>query len=125
MNAADFIASGCATFVRVSTELKGGFTGAMRIAHLADAFRLRAEPHGPTIYARHLCMAISNCTYYESLVTTSPAKREAGISATGMVAAPPGPGVGLQPGFEYPAELEQYVVDLDEAALLHREAGAS
>ena len=125
MNTADFIASGCATFVRVSTELKGGFTGAMRIAHLADAFRLRAEPHGPTIYARHQCMAISNCTYYESLVTTCPAKREAGISATGMVAAPPGPGVGLQPGFEYPAELEQYVVDLDEAALLHRDTGAS
>jgi hypothetical protein len=42
-----------------------------------------------------------------------------------MVAAPPGPGVGLQPGFEYPAALEQYVVDLDEAALLHRETGAS
>jgi hypothetical protein len=58
-------------------------------------------------------------------VTTCPAKREAGISATGMVAAPPGPGVGLQPGFEYPAELEQYVVDLDEAALLHRDTGAS
>jgi L-alanine-DL-glutamate epimerase-like enolase superfamily enzyme len=117
MNTADFIASGCATYVRVSRELKGGFTGAMRIAHLADSFRLRAEPHGPTIYSRHLCMAIPNCTYYESLVTTNPVKREAGISRSGMVAAPAGPGVGLQPGFEYPAELEQYVVDLDGVRL--------
>ena len=32
MNTADFIASGCATFVRTSTGLKAGFTGAMRIA---------------------------------------------------------------------------------------------
>jgi L-alanine-DL-glutamate epimerase-like enolase superfamily enzyme len=126
MNTADFIASGCATFVRVSRELKGGFTGAMRIAHLADSFRLRAEPHGPTIYSRHLCMAIPNCTYYESLVTTNPARREAGISPSGMVAAPVGPGVGLQSGFEYPPELEQYVVDLDDVRLSgHDEARAT
>ena len=47
MNTGDFVASGCATFVRVSAELRGGFTGAMRTAHLADAYRLRAEPQGP------------------------------------------------------------------------------
>ena len=55
----------------------------MRIAHLADAYQLRAEPHGPTMYARHLCMAISNCTYYESLVTSNPVKREVGVSCVG------------------------------------------
>ena len=112
MNTADFIHSGCATFVRTSTEIRGGFTGAMRIAHLADAYRLRAEPHGNTIYARHLCMAIPNCTYYESLVTSNPVRREVGINARGVLAAPPGPGVGLPMGPHYPAELEQYVVDL-------------
>ena len=47
MNTGDFIASGAATFVRTSAELRGGITGAMRIAHLADSFRLRAEVHGP------------------------------------------------------------------------------
>ena len=62
MNTADFIASGCATFVRASVDLRGGFTGAMRTAHLADAFRLRAEPHG-SLTSRHLSMAISNATY--------------------------------------------------------------
>lgn len=117
MNTADFIQSGCATFVRTSTELRGGFTGAMRIAHLADAFRLRAEPHGNTIYARHLCMAIPNCTYYESLVTSNPVKREIGINARGIVAAPSGPGVGLPPGPHYPTELESYVVDLSESEI--------
>ena len=92
MNTGDFIASGCASYVRTSTELRGGFTGAMRTAHLADAYRLRAEPHGPTMYARHLCMAIPNCTYYESLVTTNPAQREAGVSEVGHGCGPGGPG---------------------------------
>ena len=77
LNTADFIASGCATYVRTSANHRGGMTGAMRIAHLADAFRLRAEVHGPTETAVHLCMAIPNCTYYESLVTSNPATREA------------------------------------------------
>jgi L-alanine-DL-glutamate epimerase-like enolase superfamily enzyme len=116
MNTGDFIASGCASYVRTSTELRGGFTGAMRIAHLADAYRLRAEPHGPTMYARHLCMAISNCTYYESLVTSNPVKREVGVSASGMVAAPLGPGVGLEPGPHYPDELLPYVFDMETGA---------
>lgn len=115
MNTADFISSGAATFVRTSTEIRGGFTGAMRIAHLADAYRLRAEPHGNTIYARHLCMAIPNCTYYESLVTSNPVVREAGINEKGIVMAPRGPGVGLPLGPHYPQELEPYVVDLAES----------
>lgn len=110
MNTADFIASGCASFVRTSTELRGGFTGAMRIAHLADAFRLRAEVHGNTLYARHLCMAIPNTTWYESLVTSNPVVREAGVDEGGLVAAPTEPGVGLPRGPEYPSELQGYVV---------------
>ena len=110
MNTADFIASGCASYVRTSGELRGGITGAMRTAHLADAFRLRAEPHGPTITCRHLCMAIPNCTYYESLVWGNPVRREAGIDADGIVRAPQGVGIGLPPGPDYPAELREFVV---------------
>ena len=98
MNTADFIASGCASYVRTSAELRGGITGAMRTAHLADAFRLRAEPHGPTITCRHLCMAISNCTYYESLVWGNPIRREDGVDEDGIVHAPGRPGIGLPPG---------------------------
>jgi L-alanine-DL-glutamate epimerase-like enolase superfamily enzyme len=110
MNTADFVASGCATFVRVSTDLRGGFTGAMRTAHLADAYRLRAEPHGNTLTCRHLCMAISNCTYYESLVWSNPAQREWGIDEHGTVHAPEGPGVGLPRGPHYPEQLRPLVV---------------
>jgi L-alanine-DL-glutamate epimerase-like enolase superfamily enzyme len=111
MNTADFIASGCASFVRASVDLRGGFTGAMRTAHLADSFRLRAEPHGNTITSRHLCMAIPNATYYESLIRANPVTREWGIDSQGMVGAPTWPGVGLPQGPEYPKELERFVVD--------------
>ncbi len=99
MNTADFIAMGCATFVRTSAGLRGGVTGAMRIAHLADAFRLRAEVHGEGLLSRHLCMAISNTTYYESLVRTNPVVRAPEIDANGLVHAPTGIGVGFEADF--------------------------
>ena len=110
MNSADFIAAGAVTFgVRASTQLRGGFTGAMRTAHLADAYHLRAEVHGPEIPNRHLCMAIPNTTYYESLVTSNPVRRESGVGADGLVCAPTGPGVALPAGLDYPAVLRPYV----------------
>jgi L-alanine-DL-glutamate epimerase-like enolase superfamily enzyme len=100
MNTADFIAAGTATFVRTSAGLKGGLTGGMRIAHLADAFRLRAEVHGGGIVNTHLCMAINNTTYYESLIRTNPAEREAAVDAQGLVHAPTLPGIGFEAEWE-------------------------
>jgi len=110
MNSADFIAAGAATFgVRASTTLRGGITGAMRTAHLADAYRLRAEVHGSDIPNQHLCMAISNTTYYESLVTSNPVVRERAVDQDGLVHAPTGPGIALPPGLDYPSALRPYV----------------
>ena len=96
MKTADFIATGCAAAVRTSTGLRGGFTGAMRTAHLADAFLLRAEVHGPGVASRHLCMSISNTTYYESLIDSNPVKRPSEVDASGNVHAPTLPGVGFE-----------------------------
>lgn len=96
MNAADFIASGCASYIRTSSALKGGFTGAMRIAHTADSFRLRAEVHGGGLPNVHLCMAIPNTTYYESLVMANPVVRDPLVDGHGIVHAPIGPGVGYR-----------------------------
>jgi hypothetical protein len=46
-NCGDFVAARAATFaVRTGTTLPGGITVAMRIAHLADGYRLRAALHG-------------------------------------------------------------------------------
>ncbi len=106
-NTADFIASGCAAAVRTSTGLRGGFTGAMRTAHLADSFLLRAEVHGPGVAARNLCMAISNTTYYESLIDSNPARRPSEVDADGNIHAPTLPGVGFEESWTEgpPAEL--------------------
>lgn len=110
MNSADFIRSGAATFgVRAGTTLRGGITGAMRTAHLADSYRLRAEVHGSDIPNHHLCMAISNTTYYESLVTSVQVVRERHVDADGLVHAPTGPGIALPRDFGYPKELARFV----------------
>ncbi|MFI6741864.1 enolase C-terminal domain-like protein [Nonomuraea sp. NPDC050451] len=94
MNVADFIHAGAASRVRTSAQYKGGITGAMRIAHLAESFQLRAEVHGTGIVNAHLCMAIPNTSYYESLVFTNPVVREAAVDPDGMVRAPSAPGIG-------------------------------
>jgi L-alanine-DL-glutamate epimerase-like enolase superfamily enzyme len=110
MNSADFIKAGAATFgVRASTTLRGGVTGAMRTAHLADAYRLRAEVHGSDIPNHHLCMAISNTTYYESLVTSSTVRRERHVDDQGLVHAPTGPGIALPLDLQYGKELQQFI----------------
>jgi L-alanine-DL-glutamate epimerase-like enolase superfamily enzyme len=118
LNTADFIASGAASFVRTSAELRGGITGAMRIAHVADAFRLRAEVHGAGTYSQHLCMAIPNTTYYESLVTSTDVTREAVVGPDGLVRAPEGAGLGLPAGPDYPPELRPMVVDAETSAFI-------
>ena len=107
LNTADFVAAGCATYVRTSANHRGGITGAMRIAHLADSFRIRAEPHGPTEPAVHLCMAIPNCTYYESLVKSNPVTRETRVGPDGLVHAPTEPGIAL-PDFVQESRVEAH-----------------
>ncbi|CAN5174537.1 mandelate racemase family protein [soil metagenome] len=109
-NMADFIMSGCAAAVRTSTELKGGVTGALRVAHLADAFQLRAEIHGPGIAHEHLAMMIPNTTWYESLVTSNPVVRESIVGEDGCIQAPTAPGVGLPAGLDYPAALSSHLI---------------
>ena len=88
----------------------------MRIAHLAEAFRLRAEVHGMGNYSQHLCMAIPNTTYYESLVMSSKVTREAVVDERGLVHAPEGIGLGLPAGPDYPRELRHLVIDAAQSA---------
>jgi len=102
MNTADFIAAGTAAFVRTSAGLRGGLTGAMRIAHLADAYRLRAEVHGGGLVNTHLCMAIPNTTYYESFVPANPVVREPAVDDQGLVHASTAPGIGYEATWDAP-----------------------
>ncbi|MTD13380.1 racemase [Nakamurella sp. YIM 132087] len=102
MNTADFITTGCAQYVRTDAMMKGGITGALRIAHLADAFRLRAEVHGGGLAHAHLCLAIPNTTYYESLIPDVPVVREPLVGADGHVRVSDAVGIGWEEGAELP-----------------------
>jgi L-alanine-DL-glutamate epimerase-like enolase superfamily enzyme len=94
LNVGDFITSGCAEYVHTGELSRTGITGAMRVAHLADAFLLRAEVRGTGLVAAHLCMAIPNTTYYESPVLANPVVREACVGPDGLIQAPVAPGIG-------------------------------
>ncbi|HET8522531.1 MAG TPA: enolase C-terminal domain-like protein [Thermomicrobiales bacterium] len=95
-NIADFIRHNAADMVRTSVHYKGGITGAMRVAHLADAFQMTAEVHGGGKANLHVCLAIRNNSYYESLITCNPIDVEKGIDREGNIHAPEGCGVGFE-----------------------------
>jgi L-alanine-DL-glutamate epimerase-like enolase superfamily enzyme len=95
MNVGDFLASGCASYVRTGWMHKAGITGSLRISHLAESFLIPAEVHQSGVVSQHLCMAIPNTTYYESRVVGNPIERESCVDANGMVHAPEHAGFGF------------------------------
>ncbi|MBQ1445033.1 MAG: hypothetical protein IIZ13_14425 [Renibacterium sp.] len=94
MNSAEFIHSNAADALRTGSYYRGGITGALRIAHLAESFQMRAEVHGGGLANTHLCMSIPNNTYYEALIDSRHVRRPAEVDANGLVHAPMGPGMG-------------------------------
>ena len=98
-NIADFIAADACDLVRTSTHYKGGVTGALRIAHLAESFNMRPEDHGGGLPNLHVACAIPNTTWYESLVRTNPIIVEDGIGPDGCISPPDVPGIGWDAPF--------------------------
>lgn len=93
-NIADFIQSDACDLVRTGVHYKDGITGALRIAHLADAYHLRAEVHGGGLPNLHLACAIPNTSMVEVIVAGDPPKLRMDVDADGMVTVPEGPGTG-------------------------------
>ncbi|CRK80268.1 enolase C-terminal domain-like protein [Neobacillus massiliamazoniensis] len=94
-NAADFIVNGACDMIRTGTLLKGGITGSMRIAHLADSFNMKAEIHGGDQANVHLACGISNCSFFEVLVFgTDPVDFGYPVEPDGFITAPQEPGIG-------------------------------
>jgi L-alanine-DL-glutamate epimerase-like enolase superfamily enzyme len=91
--AADFIVNGAADMVRTGVEYRG-ITGALRVAHLADAFHMNAEVHGAGLANLHLALAIRNNSFYESFVVSNPIAVDPRVGRDGRVGPPPGPGIG-------------------------------
>ncbi len=67
-NMASWIETGALDMVRISSHYKGGFTGSMKIAHMAESFGMRAQVHGMGLENAQLCAAVLNNDYYEQLV---------------------------------------------------------
>ena len=70
-NAATWIQYRALDMMRVSVGFKGGITGAIKVAHLAESFGMRAQVHGGGNANLHLCAAIPNNDYYEQLIIDS------------------------------------------------------
>jgi len=76
--------------------------GALRIAHVADAFATTVEVHGGGLANLQVCAAIPNNSFYESMVLTNPIQVESLIAADGTIRPPDIPGIG------YEAELDEF-----------------
>ena len=72
---------GALDMMRVSTFYKGGITGALKVAHLAEAHGMKAQVHGMGIGAAQLCGAIPNNDFYEQLVISTEQIRSPETSA--------------------------------------------
>jgi L-alanine-DL-glutamate epimerase-like enolase superfamily enzyme len=110
----DFILAGGTDFVRVDAYYDGGITGALKVAHAAEAVGLDVEIHAPGPAHRHLMAAIRNTNYYElglvhpSVKTTRPPIYADGYSddldavdRRGHVPVPTGPGLGVALDWSY------------------------
>ncbi len=67
-----WITSGATDFLRGDVVIKGGITGLMKIAHLAEAFGMNCEIHDAynalnNVADLHVMMAIDNCDWFEVL----------------------------------------------------------
>jgi L-alanine-DL-glutamate epimerase-like enolase superfamily enzyme len=105
-----WITAGATDFLRGDVVIKGGITGLMKIAHLAEAFGMNCEVHDSynalnNVAARHVMMAIDNCDWLEVLAFNragEPSLDHFGygltepfsVDADGFVHAPAGPGLG-------------------------------
>jgi L-alanine-DL-glutamate epimerase-like enolase superfamily enzyme len=111
---ADFVMNGGTDILRADPEYDLGITGAMKIAHLAEALGLDVEVHACGPAHRHCMAAIRNTNYYE-LALVGPKCRNplpdvysSGysdqldcIDSEGCVPVPIGPGLGVSYDWDY------------------------
>ena len=111
---ADFVIAGGTDFLRVDPEYDMGITGAMKIAHLAEALGIDCEIHAPGPAHRAMMSAMRNTNFYEIALVhpdcpnSIPPVYACGyrdeldsIDANGTVAVPDGPGLGVTYDWEF------------------------
>jgi L-alanine-DL-glutamate epimerase-like enolase superfamily enzyme len=111
---ADFVIAGGTDFLRSDPEYDMGITGAMKIAHLAEALGIDCEVHAPGPAHRAVVSAMRNTNYYEIALVhpdcpnSIPPVYACGysdelesIDADGTVGVPDGPGLGVVYDWEF------------------------
>ncbi len=101
-NAATWIQSRALDMMRTSVHYKGGITGAIKVAHLAESFGMRAQVHGGGYANAQICAAIPNNDYFEELVISSEQirglKSKGPLSVVeGWITVPDEPGIAPHP----------------------------
>lgn len=91
--------------LRGDVTVKAGITSLVKIAHTADAFRMKCEIHhgGNSLMNAanlHVTMAINNCDWFEVLLPDIAQKyglvKDIEIDKQGFVHAPTSPGLGFE-----------------------------
>jgi L-alanine-DL-glutamate epimerase-like enolase superfamily enzyme len=76
---APWITSGATDYLRGDVVIKGGITGLMKIAHLAEGFGMNCEIHDAynslnNVASLHVAAAVNNCHWFEILIVDPPGK---------------------------------------------------
>ena len=96
-------------YLRGDVALKGGITGCLKAAHLAEGFGMNFEIHHGgnslnNVAHLHLSAAIRNCEWFEVLLPAGAQKyglvEDIEVDAEGYVHAPMGPGLGVEIDFD-------------------------
>ncbi len=96
-------------FLRGDVAVKGGISSLLKVARLAEAFRLNLEIHHGgnslnNVANLHVMMAIKNCEYFEVLLPDGMQKYalapDIEVDREGFVHAPEGPGLGAAIDFD-------------------------
>ena len=105
---ADFVMQGGTDLLRADPEYDLGITGALKIAHLAEALGLDVEIHACGPAHRHLMAAVRNTSFYEVALVGPKAKNSLppvyacdygdnleDVGRDGCFPVPDGPGLGV------------------------------
>lgn len=111
-----WITTGATDFLRGDVVIKGGITGMMKIAHLAEAFGMNCEVHSGynalgNLANVHVTMAMNNCDWYEVITFNRAGHHDLEhlnyglvepieIDSAGLVHAPTRPGLGIDVDWE-------------------------
>ncbi|MFT5445079.1 MAG: L-alanine-DL-glutamate epimerase-like enolase superfamily enzyme [Gammaproteobacteria bacterium] len=96
-------------YLRGDVAVKGGITGILKAAHLAEAFKMNYEIHHGgnslnNIANLHVTMALRNCEYFEVLLPSAAQvyglQEDIEVDAAGLVHAIDAPGLGAVIDFD-------------------------